>query len=67
MPPSSEQVTVLSNTTSDSELLTDLTPFVSYELFVTADNKVSFDVPDVRGGSAGIRITTLEGGKILMW
>ena len=66
MPPSSELVTVLSKIASNSGLLNDLTPFVSYELIVTADNKVSRGVPDVSGGSASIRTTTLEGGKILM-
>ena len=51
------------NTTDTSITLTGLTPFVYYEIRVTADNGVSSQSNDVKNRSETFPILTLPGGN----
>ena len=61
---SSDPVTIYGRINMTVGVITGLTPFTQYVVFVTSDNGVSAQDTDVSERTVSANITTLEGGKL---
>ena len=61
---SSDPVTIYGRINMTVGVITGLTPFTQYVVFVSSDNGVSAQDTDVSERTVSANITTLEGGKL---
>ena len=59
---SSEPATIYGRVNMTEGVITGLTPFTQYVVFVSSENRVSAQDTDVSGRTVSTNITTLEGG-----
>ena len=59
---SSELATIYGRVNMTEGVITGLTPFTQYVVFVSSENRVSAQDTDVSGRTVSTNITTLEGG-----